>query len=520
MKFNPLKRSYLLLEDYFNISFGSWNPLYNLGTLTFFFFWIILISGLYLFLPFHGSLDGAYQSVEYMTHEQWYVAGIMRSLHRYASDAAIITILLHMFREYALGRHKGFRWYSWFTGVPLLWFVITVGITGYWLVWDMLAQYIAVGSAKLMDALPIFFGSMSSNFLEGEMTDRFFTLIGFLHLLGQPLLLVFALWFHVRRLSDVNIMPPRGLAIGSMIALLALSLIKPVVSHEPADLTSVPQILNIDWYYLNVYPLLDYWTAGQVWMLTTGVTIFLMLLPWIPFRKADAAAKVKLSRCNGCAQCFDDCPFEAISVQRRTDGMNYDFEVVVDESLCAACGICVGSCHQSNPFRTTPAILDSAIDMPDYPVDKIRSSVISAIDSLQGDIKILLVGCDHGFDVKELKKLDTAAVSLYCSGMMPATMVEYALKKGADGIMMVGCRDNDCFYRFGHDWMEKRLAGERKPILRARADRRRIKLHGGAETDHRSIARALDQFRVNLEAIQDEPKAAPSMQAETDEARV
>ena len=206
---NPIKRGYLYLEAWFNYSFGpEWNPLYHLGTLTFFFFWVVLVSGIYLFIFFDTSLGGAYASVEYLTHEQWYLGGVMRSLHRYASDAAIMTILLHMFREFALDRYRGFRWYSWVTGVPTLWFVITLGITGYWLVWDELGLYIAVLSSLLMDALPIVSGSMASNFLEGQLTDRFFTLMGFLHLLGQPVLLVFVLWIHVKRLSHVEISAP------------------------------------------------------------------------------------------------------------------------------------------------------------------------------------------------------------------------------------------------------------------------------------------------------------------------
>ncbi len=501
MKFNLLKRTYLALEGYFNISFGNWNPLYHLGTLTFFFFWIILVSGLYLFIPFKGSLDGAYASVEYMTHEQWYIAGIMRSLHRYASDAAIITILLHMFREFALGRHKGFRWYSWFTGVPLLWLVVTIGITGYWLVWDMLAQYIAIGSATLIDALPIFFGSMTSNFLEGKMTDRFFILIEFLHLLGQPIILVFALWFHVRRLSNVNINPPLGLAVGSFIALLALSLIKPAVSHQAADLTTVPQVLNLDWYYLNVYPLLSYWTAGQVWILTTGISTLLLLLPWIPYKKTGSAAKVKLSLCNGCAKCFDDCPFEAISVQKRTDGEKYENEVVVDEKLCAACGICVGSCHQSNPFRKSPEILDSAIDMPDFPINEVRTMTQKALNDLSGKSKVLIIGCKSGFDVTKLQNENTAAILLICSGMIPPTLIEYALKNGADGVLVAGCRDNDCFYRFGNRWIRQRLDKSREPHLRKRTDKRRITVQGGAEIDHRLMKKTLASFRANLEKL-------------------
>jgi len=229
---NPIKRAYLALESWFNLSFGTeWNPLYHLGTLSFFLFWIILITGLYLFVPYNGSIAGAFASVEYITHEQWYVAGIMRSLHRYASDAVVITVLLHMFKEFASGRYRGFRWFSWVTGIPNLWMLVTLGITGYWLVWDELAQYVAVGSAQLMDALPIFSGAMTRNFVSGGMTDRFFILIEFLHLLGQPMLLMFMLWIHVKRLSNVNINPPRGLAVGTLVALLALSLVAPATSH-------------------------------------------------------------------------------------------------------------------------------------------------------------------------------------------------------------------------------------------------------------------------------------------------
>ena len=390
MLVNPVKRAYLVLESWFNVSFGTdWNPLYHLGTLSFFLFWVILVSGIYLFIPFHGSLEGAHASVEYITHEQWYVAGVMRSLHRYASDAVVITVLLHMFKEFASGRYRGFRWFSWVTGVPNLWVIITIGITGYWLVWDELAQYIAIGSARLMDALPMFSGAMTRNFVAGEMTDRFFILIEFLHLLGQPLLLVFLLWLHVIRLSNVEINPPRGLAIGTFGALLALSLVEPAVSHAPADLSTMPQSLNLDWFYLNVYPLLDYWSEQQVWILTTGVTLLLMIMPWLLPKKDGPKAVVDLENCNGCGLCFDDCPFDAISIQARTDGARFEHEVVVDPVLCGACGICTGSCPASNPFRSSKQELKTGSDMPQLSADKMRAKTKEAIDEMAGDIKIL-----------------------------------------------------------------------------------------------------------------------------------
>ncbi len=499
---NPIRRFYLFIEEWFNISFGpTWNPLYNLGTLTFYFFWIVLVTGIYLFIFLDTSLDGPYNSLEYLTHEQWYIGGIMRSLHRYASDAAIVTILLHVFREFALDRYRGFRWFSWVTGVPTLWFVITLGITGYWLVWDELALYVAVLSSELMDSLPIVAGSMGMNFLESQLNDRFFTLMGFLHFLGQPVLLVFALWIHVKRLAHVEVSAPRCLAVGSLIALIALSLIFPAESHAPADLQKVPATLNLDWYYLNVYPLLDFWSADQVWMLTLGVTFFLMIMPWLPIKKTGAAAKVDLNNCNGCGQCADDCPFDAITVQARTDGARWKEEVTVEEGLCAACGICVGSCPSSNPYRKKDKKLETGIDMPQLSIDEIRNSADAVLSTLSGETKIVVLGCDQAFDVNEMKSPDVGVMSFLCSGMIPPTLIEYLIKHGADGVFVTGCRYGDCYFRYGNIWLDARFSGERKPSLRARADRSRITLFRGSETDGKKLNRALAEFKKSISEL-------------------
>lgn len=502
---NPVRRAFLAIEAWFTFAFGSeWNPVYNLGRLAFFFFWIVFISGLYLFVFFDTSLSGAYVSVEYITNEQWYAAGVMRSLHRYASDAAIVAIVLHMFREFVLGRYKGFRWFSWLTGVPTLWFVITLGITGYWLVWDALGLYVASLSAQLIDALPLITGSMSRNFIGDQVSDRFFTLMAFLHFLGQPLFLIFALWIHVKRLSHVKVTAPRGLAIGSFVGLLALSLTVPAISHKAADAGQVTAVLNLDWYYLNVYPLMDHFTAGQTWLITLSITLLLMLLPWLPPKKTGPAAVVHLDQCNGCEQCAEDCPYDAISVQARTDGARFENEVKVNTHLCAACGICVGSCPSSNPFRQKNRILVTGIDMPQKPINDIRDHLNEAIARLEGDSKIIVIGCENGLDVSTLAASDIQILSLFCIGMMPASLVEYALVNGADGVFITGCRSGDCHYRYGNIWTDKRFEGSRQPILRRRADRARIKVFRAAATDRKALCEALTEFQNHIKKLNSE----------------
>ncbi len=197
------------------------NPMRHLGALTIFFCWIVLVSGIWLFIFFRTSVNGAYESVEYLTHNQWYLGGVMRSLHRYASDAAVITLIVHICKEFALDRHRGKRWFSWITGLPLIWLLIPLGITGYWLVWDKLAQYVALSSAELLDWLPIFTDSMARNFLsDASLSDRFFTLMAFLHLIGLPLFLVLGIWLHVFRINGPAINPPRLLMASTLLAML------------------------------------------------------------------------------------------------------------------------------------------------------------------------------------------------------------------------------------------------------------------------------------------------------------
>ena len=132
----PLRAAFDRAEAAFDRIFSAeWNPLLNLGALGFFFYWTITVSGIYLFVFFDTGVHQAFAAVEYMTRDQWYAAGVMRSLHRYASDGLVVVMLLHLVREFALDRYRGVRWFSWVTGVPVLVLVFVAGISGYWMVW-------------------------------------------------------------------------------------------------------------------------------------------------------------------------------------------------------------------------------------------------------------------------------------------------------------------------------------------------------------------------------------------------
>jgi len=210
------------------------NPLRHLGALGFLLFWLLAISGIYLFAVFDTSAEGAYRSIDQLSRQQWYLGGVLRSVHRYSADAFIVVLLAHLLREALMGRYSGFRRFSWLTGVPLLLLAFTSAIGGFWLNWDQLGQFSAMATAELLDVLPVFASPLTRNFLgTAAVSDRLFSLFIFVHV-GVSLFLVFGLWFHIQRLSHAAVFPPRPMVAAVMLGLLALALAAPVMSHAPA----------------------------------------------------------------------------------------------------------------------------------------------------------------------------------------------------------------------------------------------------------------------------------------------
>ncbi len=288
---------FMRVEGVFNVAFGEkLNPLYHLGTITFWQFWLVAASGLYLFVFADTGVNDAYASVEAITHDQWWAGGIMRSIHRYASDGMIITMMLHMGRHFAFDRYRGFRWFSWATGVILIWLMYITGINGFMLVWDKLAQFVTVATAELLDWIPIFRGVLIRNFIfEGHVNDRLFSLLAFIHL-GAPLVVLMVMWIHVQRVPRAHINPPKTIALWVTLTFLVLSLVKPVVSQGPANLSVEVVQLDFDWFYLPIYPLIYEWPLERLWGLLIGATLLLFLVPWLPpKRRGSAKAELDIS---------------------------------------------------------------------------------------------------------------------------------------------------------------------------------------------------------------------------------
>ena len=487
------------VESVFDAAFTpALNPLCQLGALAWFFYWIVAATGIYLYIFFDTGVEDAWASIERITHVQWYAGGVMRSLHRYASDALMLVAMLHLLREYLLDRMRGARWLAWFTGVPLLWLLFAAGMSGYWVVWDTLAQYVAVATTEWLDALPLFGEPIARNFLHpSTLGSRFFTLLVFIHIF-VPLAMLFVMWIHIQRLSRPRVNPPRLLALGTLATLLAISIVRPAVSHPPADLARTPGSVDLDWFYLFALPLQDHYSGLVLWAVVAALTLLLLAVPWLPPLRRAPAAVVDLDNCNGCGRCVADCPFDAVTLRPRTDAAAFAEEAVVDADICVRCGLCVGACPSATPFRRRSR-LSPGIDLPEIPVAVLREQVIEAAGRVEGPARIMVFGCRHGVRLDSVPETGAAVMALPCIGHLPPSFLDFLItRKLVDGVLLTGCRAGACHYRRGVDWMEQRIDGRRDPYLRRRVPRERVAWSWLGVGGERKLHKRIESFREEL----------------------
>lgn len=492
MNLGLVQRTRLWVEDLAGRFFmPGRNPFYYLGALSFFFLWIVLGTGVYLFFVYRLNIDGAYESVQYLTERQPYWGGIIRSLHRYSTDGLMITMVLHGLRVYLADQYRGARWVAWVTGVVVLGAIWGEGILGYWMVWDDRAQLIALKTAEFLDVLPIIGSSLPRAFISRDMiTNLFFWIIIALHI-ALPILMLMLLWLHVSRVTRPVIHPPRGLMAGVLGLLLILSLLRPAISGNRADPSLLPASLPLDWFYLGPYPVIMALTPGLGWFILSAVAVLLFAIPRLGRRRKPPSASVLLRRCNECSLCYEDCPYEAITMAARTDGRPYKREAVVDPNLCVGCGICVGSCSTS------------AMMLPDYSLPGLGTAVKNKLlgpTAAPAGSSVVTFLCERAIPAGAMRnrapRIDP--VALPCIGTIHPLLIEHTVKSGAAGVVLVACPEGDCHDRLGDRWLHDRLEGRREPYLRKPDLLSKIRLIHVSLAGIDGAVREIDRFREEL----------------------
>ena len=188
---------------------------------------------------------------------------------------------------------------------------------------------------------------------------------------------------------------------------------------------------------------------------------------------------------------------------KEHDFKNGHQQSVVDPDLCVSCGICAGACPSSSPFRHVDELV-TGISIPGLHIKELLARTENTLAELATDRpRIMLYGCDHGSMVEQLTSASVAAISMPCAALVPPAFVDFVLRKDlADGVMISGCCEGDCFYRLGNTWLNQRFAKERMPILRTRVPRDKLRLRWLGVQGTAQLGREVTEFQAHLQATE------------------
>ena len=442
------------------------HPLSQLGAAANFALAVAVVSGVALLIWYSPSLPLAYSSVANMTPRS--LGGWVRAVHRYSSDLAMLFVLLHATRTFSARKFAGPRWLPWVSGVGLIGLVWFIGWTGYWLVWDQPAQQIAVSSMRLLDALPIFGEPLGRLYVaDRTVPSLLFFVVFFLHML-LPLGIAIGLALHLVRVSRTKLFPTWQTGVALTVGLGLAAWLAPAALDAPAQLGIKAQAFTVDAWYLTPLSLALRFQHAGLWIALFGTMAVAAALPWLlGRRRAPAAyqATVEQSRCHACTQCVQDCPFDAITMQPRTDGKRFPSQASVDPAKCVGCGVCAGSCDSEG------------ISLSWFDTRREEARLKDEIDAgrthrAAGWIALVAGDIDGGLGLflrdRWRERLPGYQVHFVpTASWVRPKFVEQLLSAGTPGVLIVRDARAEAAARDGNHWVADRLDGERKPVFRA-----------------------------------------------------
>src|SRR5512134_3156808 len=126
-----------------------------LGGLSFFFFLVLTVTGVYLMFFYVPSATQAYSDILRIQAEVPF--GLLtRNIHRWAAHLMVFFVFLHMMRVFYHGAYKPPREFNWVVGVVLLFLTVGLSFTGYLLPWDQIAYWAITIGTNMANYLPVF----------------------------------------------------------------------------------------------------------------------------------------------------------------------------------------------------------------------------------------------------------------------------------------------------------------------------------------------------------------------------
>jgi len=303
---------------------GNIGWFHTLGSATLFLLVVQIVTGIALSMSYVPSPDHAYQSILYI--DQTPFGGAVRGIHHWAAGLLVLFIGLHILRVFIWGAHRYPREITWLLGAGLFFIVLGFAFTGYLLPWDQKAYWATVVGTNIAGSAPLIGGAVLE-FLRGGEQLGAVTLARFygIHVWVLPALLLIVVGAHLfgvirqgiaaspRRHALVadkpglsrreayereyaaekmagkpfwnSLLKDAVVAAILLVIVVALAMSQGAALEPQADPNATNYVPRPEWYFLDMFQMLWYFTGGLEPLLiflvfTFGAVVFL-LVPFI-----------------------------------------------------------------------------------------------------------------------------------------------------------------------------------------------------------------------------------------------
>ncbi len=193
--------------------------------------------------------------------------------------------------------------------------------------------------------------------------------------------------------------------------------------------------------------------------------------------------------CDACRICESVCRFGCIRVTGK--------KAHVDEVECMGCGACSAACPSG------------ALQLRNYTDDQILAQIEEAtreINEYPLVIGFLCHWCSYAAaDLAGSLRLQYPTnlrnIRVLCTGRIAPSFVLEALRRGADGVLVAGCRLGECHYTIGNTCAQKRMSVLGKLLVDLGFDERRLRVEWIAASEGKKFAGIVRDFVKQLEEI-------------------
>ncbi|RLF21734.1 MAG: disulfide reductase [Thermoprotei archaeon] len=193
------------------------------------------------------------------------------------------------------------------------------------------------------------------------------------------------------------------------------------------------------------------------------------------------------SKCKLCFNCVRACPFGALKMGKG--------RVEIDEVACRGCGACLAACPTG------------ALRPPGYLTNEQISAMLKALLSRKSEFPLIVAfmcrWCSYAAaDNAGLNRIpyptNVRVIRVPCSVRVSPEHILEAFRLGADGVMVLGCYEQDCHYRVGRIKANERVETLKKLLEAVGVNPDRLIIDGASASEGKKIAELVRSFTEKI----------------------